>query len=74
MPLTISLGDEPWTFGLVGDLSIIGVRYLRGELNSRCSFDWMKVSSELAQERRARSACVRNVVNSTSDAGSTRSG
>ncbi len=36
--------------------------------------DWMKVSSELAQDRRAWSASVRDVVNSIGDAGSTRPG
>ncbi len=34
----------------------------------------MKVSSELAQDRRAWSASVRDVVNSIGDAGSTRPG
>ncbi len=60
--------------GLVGELSIIEVRYFRGELNSQCSFDWVKVSSKLAQDRRARSVCVRDVVSSIGDAGSTRPG
>ncbi len=36
--------------------------------------DWVKVSSELAQGRRAWSASVRDVVNSIGDAGSTRPG
>ncbi len=35
---------------------------------------WVNVSSELAQDRRAWSASIRDVGNSTSDAGSTRSG
>ncbi len=36
--------------------------------------DWVKVSSELAQYRRAWSASVRDVVNAIGDAGSTRPG
>ncbi len=36
--------------------------------------DWVKVSSELAQDRRAWSASVRDVVNAIGDAGSTRPG
>ncbi len=36
--------------------------------------DWVKVSSELAQDRRAWSASIRDVGNSIGDAGSTRPG
>ncbi len=36
--------------------------------------DWAKISSELAQDRRAWGAPVRDVVNSIGDAGSTRPG
>ncbi len=36
--------------------------------------DWVKVSSELTQGRRAWSASVRDVVNAIGDAGSTRPG
>ncbi len=36
--------------------------------------DWVKVSSELAQELRAWSASVRDVVNAIGDAGLTRPG
>ncbi len=36
--------------------------------------DWVKVSSELSQDRRAWSASVRDVVNAVGDAGSTRPG
>ncbi len=36
--------------------------------------DWVKVPSELAQERRAWSASVRGVVNAIGDAGLTRPG
>ncbi len=36
--------------------------------------DWVKVQSELAQDPRAWSASVRDVVNSINDAGSTHSG
>ncbi len=36
--------------------------------------DWVKVSSELAQDHRAWSAPVRDVVNAIRDAGSTRPG
>ncbi len=42
--------------------------------HARCRKDWVKVSSELAQDRRAWSASVRDVVNSIGDAGSTRPG
>ncbi len=34
--------------------------------------DWVKLSSELEQERRAWGASIRNVVNSIGDASSTR--
>ncbi len=39
--------------------------------HTRWRKDWVKVSSELAQNRRAWSASVRDVVNSIGDAGST---
>ncbi len=42
--------------------------------HARWRKDWVKVSSELAQDRRARSAPVRDVVNAIADADSTRPG
>ncbi len=36
--------------------------------------DWVKVSNELAQDRRVWSASLREVVNAIADAGSTRPG
>ncbi len=42
--------------------------------HARLRKDWVKVSSELAQDRRAWSASVRDVVNAVGDAGSTRPG
>ncbi len=41
-------------------------------VHARWRQDWVKVSSELAQDRRAWSASVRDVVNAVGDAGSTR--
>ncbi len=43
-------------------------------LRPRTMEDWVKVSSELAQDRRAWNASVRDVVNAIGDAGSTRPG
>ncbi len=42
--------------------------------HARWRKDWVKVSSELVQDRRAWSASIRDVVNSIGDAGSTRPG
>ncbi len=42
--------------------------------HARWRKDWVKVSSELAQDRRAWNATVRDVVNAIGDAGSTRPG
>ncbi len=42
--------------------------------HARWRKDWVKVSSELAQDRRAWSASVQDVVNSIGDAGSPRPG
>ncbi len=42
--------------------------------NAQWRKDWVKVSSKLAQDRRAWSASVRDVVNAIGDAGSTRPG
>ncbi len=39
-----------------------------------CFIDWVKVSSELAQDRRAWNASVRDVVKLIGDTGSTRPG
>ncbi len=42
--------------------------------HTRWRQDWVKVSSELAKDRRAGSASVRDVVNAIGDAGTTRPG
>ncbi len=42
--------------------------------HARWRQDWVKVSSKLAQDRRAWSASVRDVVNAIGDTGSTRPG
>ncbi len=42
--------------------------------HARWRKDWVKVYSELAQDRRAWNASVRDVVNAIGDAGSTRPG
>ncbi len=42
--------------------------------HARWRKDWVKVSSEVAQDRRAWNASVRDVVNAIGDAGSTRPG
>ncbi len=42
--------------------------------HARWRLDWVKVSNELAQDRRAWSASVRDVVIAIGDAGSTRPG
>ncbi len=42
--------------------------------HARWRMGWVKVSSDLAQERRTWSASVRDVVNSIDDTGSTRPG
>ncbi len=42
--------------------------------HARWTQDWVKVSSELVQDRRAWGASVRDVVNAIGDAGSTRPG
>ncbi len=58
-----------WTFTIKADLSkprVFG--------HTRWRKDWAKDSSELAQDRRAWSASVRDVVNAICDAGSTRPG
>ncbi len=46
----------------------------RAFCHARRRKDWVKVSSELAQDRRAWNASVRDVVNAIGDAGSTRPG
>ncbi len=42
--------------------------------HARWRKDWVKVSSELAQDHRVWSASVRDVINAIGDAGSTRPG
>ncbi len=44
------------------------------DLRTASEKDWVKVSSELAQDRRAWNASVRDVVNANGDVGSTRPG
>ncbi len=61
-----------WATTIKADLE-----YFSGPLvfgHARWRKDKVKASSELAQDRRAWSASIRDVVNSIDDAGSTRSG
>ncbi len=63
---------KTWATTIKADLEpISGLRVFR---HARWRNDWVKVSSELAQDRRAWSASVRDVANAIGDAGSTRPG
>ncbi len=63
---------KTWATTIKADLEpISGLRVVG---HARWRKDWVNVSSELAQDRRAWSASVRDVVNAISDAGSTRPG
>ncbi len=61
-----------WATTIRADLEPLFGKRIFG--NARWRKDWVKVSSELAQDRRAWSASVRDVANSIGDAGSTRPG
>ncbi len=63
---------KTWATTIKADLEpICGLRVFS---HARWRNDWVKVSSELAQDRRAWSASVRDVANAIGDAGSTRPG
>ncbi len=63
---------QKWATTTKADLEPISGPRVFG--HARWRQDWVKVSSELAQDRRAWSASGRNVVNAIGDAGSTRPG
>ncbi len=63
---------KTWTSTIKADLEPISGPRIFG--HARWRQDGMKVSSELAQDHRAWSASVRDVVNAIGDAGSTRPG
>ncbi len=60
---------KSWTITIMADLKPFSRRRLFG--HARWRKDWMKVYSELAQDRRAWGSSVRDVVNTIGDAGST---
>ncbi len=61
---------KTWAVTIKADLEPISGPRVFG--HTRWRKDWVNISSDLAQDRRAWSASVRDVVNSTGDAGSTR--
>ncbi len=63
---------KTWATTIKADLEPISEPRVFG--HARWRKDWVKVSSELAQDCRAWSASVRGVVNAIGDAGSTRPG
>ncbi len=63
---------KTWATTIKADLEPISGPRAFG--HARWRKDWVKVPSELAQDRRFWSASVRDVVNAVSDAGSTRPG
>ncbi len=63
---------KTWTTTTKADLEPISGPRIFG--HARWRKGWVKVSSELAQDRRAWNASVRDVVNAIGDAGSTRPG
>ncbi len=63
---------KTWATTTEADLEPISGPRVFGQ--TRWRKDWVKVSSELAQDRRAWSASVRDVANAIGDAGSTRPG
>ncbi len=63
---------KTWAIMIKADLEPISGPRVFG--HARWRQDWVKVSSELAQDRRAWSASVRDVVNAIGDADSTRPG
>ncbi len=63
---------KTWATTILADLEpISGPRVFS---HARWRQDWVKVSSELAQDRRAWSASVRDVANASDEAFSTRTG
>ncbi len=63
---------KTWATTIKADLEPISGPRVFGHAQRRK--DWVKVSSELAHDRRAWSSSVRDVVNAVGDAGSTRPG
>ncbi len=63
---------KTWATTIKADLEPISGPRVFGQ--ARWRKDWVKVSSELTQDRRAWSTSVRDVVNAAGDAGSTRPG
>ncbi len=63
---------KAWATTIKADLEPLSGPRVFG--HARWRKDWVKFSSELAQDRRAWGASVRDVVNSISDAGSIRPG
>ncbi len=63
---------KTWATTIKADLEPISGPRVFG--HARWRKDWVKVSSELAQDRRAWSAFIQNVVKAIGDAGSTRPG
>ncbi len=63
---------KTWATTIKADLESISGPRVFG--HARWKKEWVKVSSELAQDRRAWNASVRSVVNAIGDAGSTRPG
>ncbi len=63
---------KTWATTIKADLERLSGPRVFG--HARWRKDWVKVSSELAQDRRAWSASVRDVVNAIGDAGSTHLG
>ncbi len=61
---------KTWATTIKADLEPLSGPRVFG--HARWRKDWVKFSSELAQDRRAWSASVRGVVNAIGDAGSTR--
>ncbi len=61
---------KTWATSIKADLEPISGPRVFG--HARWRKDWVKVSSELAQDRRAWSASARDVVNAIGDAGSNR--
>ncbi len=66
------LGSKTWATTIKADLEPISGLLVFGYARGRK--EWVKLSSELAQDRRAWNASVRDVVNAIGDAGSTRPG
>ncbi len=63
---------KAWATTIKADLELLSGARVFG--HARWRKNWVKVSCELTQDRRAWSASVRDVVNAIGDAGSTRPG